>query len=253
MINPMDLTGKHFVVTGASSGIGAEIARHIARLGGRVSLLARNIGRLNEVVASMEGSGHAAFSVDLSDPANLEDVMRGIVSERGRFDGGVYSAGLGDACPLKLMKPGKMAAMANVNYLSYIEFVRCITLKKNRAETMSVVGISSIESAHGDKGKTMYCSTKAAIDGAMRAMAHELAQDGVRVNNIQPGWVRTDMYENQIKMLGEEVVAKELEMFQYIGRPIETIDVANAAAFLLSDASRYVTGTTMVVAGGYLS
>lgn len=253
MINPMELTGRHIAVTGASSGIGAEVSRHIARLGGKVSLIARNQEKLAAVLDSMEGEGHKAYTLDLSVPESIEAKIKEIYAEQGRFDGGVYCAGIGDPCPLKLMKPAKLEYMASLNYFSFIEFVRCITLKKYRADTMSVVGVSSIESAHGDKGKTMYCSTKAAMDGAMRAIAIELASSGVRVNNVRPGWVRTDMYDNQIRNLGEETVAKELEMLNFAGKPLETIDVANSIAFLLSDAGRYISGTAMVIAGGNVS
>lgn len=252
MVNPMDLVGKHIVIAGASSGIGAETARHITRLGGRVSLIARRAEKLREVVEGLEGRRGSCYLLDFENTNEIASVIDRIFCEQGAFDGAVYSVGIGDTVPLRMAKPEKMGKMALVNYLGYIEFVRCVTLKKYRAANMSVVGISSAASRQGEKGKVGYCSTKAAIDGAMRALAHELAP-AVRVNNVLPGWVRTEIYEEYLNSCGEELVQKEFEMLQYMGKPLETIDVANAVTFLLSDASRFITGVDMPVDGGRLS
>lgn len=253
MINPMDLSGKHILVAGASSGIGAETARQITRLGGKVSLLARREDKLQEVVASLEEQRGKYYVLDFANAEDIAGVIERIYQEQGTFDGAVYSVGEGENRPLKMTKPQRLKEVAAVNFFGYVEFVRCITMKKFREEKMSIVGISSIASKQGEKGKTMYCSTKAAMNGAMRALAHELADVNVRVNNVLPGWVRTAMYNDYIKNLGDEIVNKELAVYQYMGEPLETVDVANAVCFLLSDAARFITGTEMVVAGGYLS
>jgi NAD(P)-dependent dehydrogenase (short-subunit alcohol dehydrogenase family) len=249
----MDLTNKHILIAGGSSGIGAEIARYVTELGGKVSLIARNENKLKKVITSLYGNNNKYYLLDLNNTDLISLTIQNIFNEQGAFDGIVYCAGVGDACPIKMLKPEKLESITSVNFFGFVEVVRCATVSKYKKKIMSIVGISSIESEKGDKGKTAYCSTKAAMNGAMRAMAHELAEQNIRVNNVLPGWVRTDMYLEQVKRLGEENIKKELEMFQYIGRPIETIDIANAVAFLLSDASRYITGTEMIVAGGYLS
>ncbi len=252
MVNPMDLTGKHILVAGASSGIGAETARHITRLGGRVSLIARREEKLREVVESLEDRRGSYYLLDFENTGDIAGLIDRIFKEQGMFDGAVYSVGIGDSVPLKTAKPERIKRMAAINCLGYIEFVRCVTTKKYRAENMSVVGISSASSRRGGKGRVGYCSTKAAMDGAMRAMAHELAP-AVRVNNVLPGWVKTEIYETYLNSCGEAFVNKEYEMLQYMGRPLETIDVANAVVFLLSDASRFITGVDMPVDGGRLS
>ncbi|WP_165249479.1 SDR family NAD(P)-dependent oxidoreductase [Adlercreutzia sp. ZJ141] len=253
MINPMELTGKHIIVTGASSGIGAGICRHISKLGAKVSLVARNQEKMDDVVLSMDGAGHRCYQVDLSNPQGIEAAIKSICSDQGRIDGAVYSAGLGAITPLRLLKPKKLEELATVNYFSYVEFARCVTSRKYRSENLSFVGISSVASRQGDKGKVGYSSTKAAIDGAMRAMAHELYADGVRVNNVLPGWVRTDMYDRTIETVGRGNIEKEFEMVQFIGVPLEVEDIANAVAFLLSDASRFITGVEFDITGGRLS
>lgn len=253
MINPMELTGKHYVVTGASSGIGAETCRQIAKLGGKVSLLARDEERLNAVMNSLEGNAHRCYSVELSEPKNIESVIRTVLDEQGKIDGGVYCAGISDTCPLRMAKPDRIKKITSINYLSYIEFIRCITSKQNRNEKMSIVGISSFMSERGEKGLTMYCSTKAAMNGAMRAMAHELANFGIRVNNVLPGWVNTELLDRTRTEVGEDNLKKHFDCIQYLGEPIDPIDVANMTAYLLSDAAKSITGTEVVVGAGCLT
>lgn len=253
MINPMDLTGKHIVVAGASSGIGAETARQITRLGGRVSILARREDKLQEVVASLEEQRGRYYLLDFANVDNIATVIEKIFREQGTFDGAVYSVGVSEDRPLKFIKPDKIKKIASINYLGFVEFVRCVTLKKFRADTMSIVGVSSTASERGGKGKIMYCSTKAAMNGAMRAMAHELADCNIRVNNVLPAWVKTAIYDNVVENLGRENIDKHMDMLQYMGKPLECIDIANAICFLLSDAARFITGTEMLVSGGHLT
>lgn len=251
MINPMDLSGKHFAVAGASSGIGAEAARQITRLGGRVSLIARREERLKSVVESLDEKRGAYYLYDFSNTDGISDMIQRIYNEQGKFDGAVYSVGVGTTVPLKMLNPQRSLQTAAVNYLSFIEFVRCVTLKKYRADKMSIVGVSSTASQIGDKAMTAYCSTKAAMNGAMRAIAHELAPN-IRINNVLPGWTKTEMFDSTVDLVGEQNINNTLNGIQYMGA-IEPIDVANSIAFLLSDAARFITGTTMVVAGGVLS
>lgn len=253
MLNPMDLKGRHVIITGASSGIGAETAKVISKLGATVSLIARDVRKLDCVINELEGVGHAAYVADLNDPSQVEFAVQAAFDRSGAFGGAVYSAGVSETRPFKSVKPDKLLAVASVNYLSYVEFVRCVTDRKRRGSALSVVGVSSVNSEHGVGGEVAYCSSKAAMNGAMRAMARELAPVGIRVNNVLPGWVRTNMYDKTVAMLGNEAVGKVFDMLQYIGGPLEPIDVANSIAFLLSDAARGITGTEMVVGGGYLS
>ncbi|WP_172135171.1 SDR family NAD(P)-dependent oxidoreductase [Adlercreutzia sp. ZJ473] len=249
----MDLTGKHVVVTGASSGIGAEVCRHVASLGARVSLIARNESRLASVRDSLSGEGHRCFCLDLMDPGAIEPTIKGIREAQGPFDGAVYCAGVGTSYPFRMTKPDKLQSMATVNYLSYVEFARCVSLRKMRGAALSIVGVSSVASERGAKGQVAYGSTKAAMNGAMRPMSHELFDQGVRVNNVLPGWVKTEMADAFIESHGTELLDKEFEMIQHIGCMLDPVDVANVVAFLLSDASRYVTGTEFDLTGGSLS
>ena len=155
MINPMDLSGKHILVAGASSGIGAETARQITRLGGKVSLLARREDKLQEVIASLEEQRGKYYVLDFAKTEEIASVVEQIYQEQGVFDGAVYSVGEGENRPIKMIKPQRLKEIATVNFFGYVETVRCITMKKFRANKMSIVGISSIASEQGEKGKTM--------------------------------------------------------------------------------------------------
>lgn len=135
---------------------------------------------------------------------------------------------------------------------SFIELVRVASKKKNHEERASFLVVSSAASVKGDKAKTAYCASKGALDSAVRAMAKELATKNIRVNTVVPGILKTDMYNLYLKYAGEEGFEKNVLAYQYLGLG-EPLDVANAIAFLLSDASKFITGTGFVVEGGYLS
>jgi len=217
MIYPMDLTGKHIVVAGASSGIGAETARQITRLGGRVSLLARREDKLHEVVAGLEEQRGKYYVLDFANTEDIAGVIEQIFQEQGAFDGAVYSVGETADRPLKMIKPDKLCKTVAVNYLGYVEFIRVITNENYRNAKMSIVGISSVASKMGDKGRVTYSSTKEAMNGAMRAMQQEFAGSGIRINNVLPGWVRTPMYDETIAIHGSGNIHNRIAQAQYLG------------------------------------
>ena len=132
-----------------------------------------------------------------------------------------------------------------------MELARVFSKKKNNRGG-SVVAISSIASEMGGKTKVAYCSSKAAVDGAVRAMVAELAVKSIRVNSVVGGFIKTDMYAKYIDTVGPVLAEKNAIDYQPLGLG-EPADIANAAAFLLSDAAKFITGTGMVVDGGYLS
>lgn len=217
MIYPMDLTGKHIIVAGASSGIGAETARQITRLGGKVSLLARREDKLQEIVASLEERRGKYYVLDFANTEEIAGVVEQIYQEQGAFDGAVYSVGEAADRPLRMLKPEKLAKTAAVNYLGYVEFVRCVAQKKCRADKLSIVGISSVASKMGDKGQVAYSSSKEAMNGAMRALQQEFAGTNIRINNILPGWVKTAMYDETINSYGTDNMNNRTLRTQYLG------------------------------------
>lgn len=252
MYQMVDLTGKQILITGASSGMGAETARLCAKLGAKVVLVARNEEKLGTVLHELEGEGHRYYSFDLSNVEGIENFIKNMIAETGPLDGFVHSAGVGTTRPLKLLKPDVLRDVMNVNYFSFIEIIRCITKRKCFHEGLNIVGISSTASKQGNQAKTAYCASKAAMDASVRCLAKELAGKGIRVNTVNPAWIKTDIYQQFLDNSGDSEDAKDILRRQYLGLG-EPIDVANMIAYLLSDAARFITGSSIDIDGGRLS
>ena len=252
MINPMDLTDKHILISGASSGIGKETAIHLSQLGAKITMIARNEQKLQKVKANLEGDGHSYYSFDLNTLDEIEALVKKMVLEQGKFDGFVHSAGIGTARPLSLTTSKFVDEIMRINFYSFIELTRIITKKKNCSDNASVVAVSSISSIMGDKAKTIYSASKGAIDSAVKSMAHELSERKIRINSVLPGYINTEMTHEYYESVGEAAFEQDVLAKQYLGLG-EPIDVANTIAFLLSDAAKLITGTNLYVDGGYLS
>ena len=252
MINPMDLTGKHILITGASSGIGKATAIHISKLGAKLSLIARDEKRLKETLAQLDGEGHLIYLIDLKETHKVEKLINDIVNISGPLDGLVHCAGIANVRPLSMTNTDFLHDMMLINFYSFVELVRCASKKNRFNKGASFIGMSSIASKSGDKSKTAYCATKAAMDSAVRCMAVELAYKEIRVNTVIGGYIKTDMYKIYIETAGESAVNRKISSNQYLGMG-DTNDIANAMAYLLSDASKFITGTGFIVDGGFLS
>lgn len=252
MINPMNLTDKRILVTGASSGIGRETSILLSKLGAHVIMIARRLPQLKETFTNLEGTDHKYYSYDLSDTNGIDEYIQKVISENGKLDGFVHSAGVGSSRPLKMLKPDYVDEVMRINFYSFIEIVRCITKKGNFNEGMSIVGVSSVASLQGNQSKTVYCASKAAMDAAVRCMAKELSSKKIRVNTVMPGLIKTPIFDTFLDQGLDSEDAKNVMARQYLGVG-ETIDVANTIAFLLSNASKFVTGTSIAVDGGRLS
>ena len=248
----IDLTGKKILVAGASSGIGAETARLLSRLGASVILVARREQQLQETMATLEGTGHAYYSQDLSLLDDIEAFAKKIISENGALDGYVHCAGITSHRPLSLIKPKVMKEIMDINFGSFLEMVRCITKKGFFNENMSIVGISSISSLRGNQSKTAYAASKAAMDAAVRCLAKELAPKVIRINTVAPAFIKTAIFDTFKDETSGSSDADDIVARQYLGIG-EPQDVANMIAFLLSSASKFITGSTVGIDGGRLS
>ncbi len=249
MINPMDLTGKRILVTGATGGIGEQTALVLSRLGAKVVISGRNEEKLRQVYEMLEGEGHAQYVMDLDDTDALESSIRRIVEEQGVFHGFCHCAGIAPMRPLRMTKTENMIHVMNANLFSFVEIVRCITKKGCFADGGSIVAVSSTASIHGKQSKVTYSASKAALDGAVRCLVCDLKKKKIRVNTVMPCWVSTRMYDIYMDKYSEAFEVQEIKEKQYMGvtKPVE---VANTIAFLLSDAATTITGTSILIDGG---
>lgn len=249
MINPMDLTGKKVLVTGASSGIGRECAILLSKLGAELVLVARNEEKLKETKLLLEGFGHTFLSYDISNIESIKDMMEKVCTDK-KLNGFVHSAGVAPVIPVNGLNAKKMIEVMSVNYFAFLEIVKLFS-KQKYSDGGSIVAISSVSSFAGWKGASLYCGTKGALDSSIKALAIELYNKGIRVNSVVPSNINTEMLNNIVQYANESEMKAILEK-QPLGLG-EPIDVANAVAFLLSNASRFITGTALIVDGGYLA
>lgn len=250
MINPMQLSGKQIIVTGASSGLGRQVCITLSQLGAKVILVARNEKKLQQTLSLMDHREHNVFVFDVNQVDEIEGFVKDIVEKCGKIDGFVHCAGIGTVKPLSQTKYSFMQEMMNIHVFSFIEFVRIISKKRYSNEGGSIIAISSAGTKHSDKGKTAYATTKGALDSAVLPLAIELGSSRkMRVNTINPGWIKTDMYYGFIQEFGQERM-DEIENEHILGAA-EPVDIANIIAFLLSDAANKITGQNIFADSGW--
>lgn len=247
MDNIIDLKGKTIVITGAASGIGREVAIVTSRQGAHVILLDISQEGLNSTLSLLSGDKHSAITTNLANLNELQDIVSDIVSKYGAIWGLVHCAGISSRKPLNMLKKESFENLMNVNFFSFVELVKLATKKNNFAFGGSIIAISSVSSIKGYKAKTEYCVSKAALDAAVRCFALELMNKKIRVNTIMPGVVDTPMALKAQKI--SQAIGNDTDEQQPLGntRPQE---VANLAAFLLSDATKTITGTSIRIDGG---
>jgi NAD(P)-dependent dehydrogenase (short-subunit alcohol dehydrogenase family) len=245
------LAGGTYLVTGASSGIGRATATLIAACGGKVIGAGRDEGRLAEVKAQLPGdAGHVMVAQELRDADTVADWVKALVDTHGPLSGVFHGAGI------ELIRPARMTRQANIDDVFasslYAAFgiARAIGQKNTMQDGGAAVFMSSVAGSTGQVGMTAYSAAKAGIDGLVRSLACELAPRAIRVNAIAAGAVETAMHARMTKGSGDAASA-EYARSHLLGFGAAD-DVANAAVFLLSGASRWVTGSVMAVDGGYM-
>ena len=249
MFNPFTLENKTILVTGASSGIGRQCAIDCSKTGAKIVLVARNEERLKETLSNMDGDGHLVCPYDLNNLIGIKELVTSVVSTTGKLDGFIHSAGIEITKPLQLLTVEDYEAVFRINSLSGFEFVHQLASIKNMNKGGSIVLIASISGVIGRGGVAAYSASKGAVISACRSMSLEFAKKQIRVNCISPGTVLTPLMQSFLDTLDEENRAKRVEGFPLgLGEPS---DISNACIYLLSDASRWVTGQNLIVDGGY--
>jgi NAD(P)-dependent dehydrogenase (short-subunit alcohol dehydrogenase family) len=243
--NPFSLSGKQILVTGASSGIGRAIAIECSKMGASVILTARNEARLQETLSEMNGEGHSIIVADLN---NEEDRLR-LVEHSPKLDGLVNCAGIVRTLLFPFIDSDSLAEVMNVNFVAPTLISVQLVRNKKMAKNSSIVFIGSISGTvcvWG--GNSMYSASKGAINGIMKNMALDLAVKTIRVNSVNPGMIETAIFDGGAidkEQLEEDRKSYPLKRY---GKPEE---VAYAVIYLLSDAAAWVTGTSLIIDGGY--
>ena len=248
--SPFSLEGRTVLVTGASSGIGRATAVRISRMGGRVIALGRDQAKLDETLYLLEGEGHGAHSLDLTDIKSIDPRMAEIGKETSPLHGLVHCAGVAETTLLRDVNFQTVENMLRLNWFAFLSLCKFACRRGRYGDGMSVVVIASMSALRGQAGLSFYAGSKGAVLASVPALAAEYAPRGIRFNAISPCPVNTPMQQEARRDLGEEWYRKEVEEKVKLG-PLEPEDVADAVVFLLSSASRRITGTNMVVDSGW--
>jgi NAD(P)-dependent dehydrogenase (short-subunit alcohol dehydrogenase family) len=245
----MDLTGRSVIVTGASSGIGRETAILLSSLNARIVLVGRNEERLRETLGRLHGTGHTISVFDLSATDQIVNWMKSLAAQSGPFHALVHAAGKQLTIPARLLSAAALDDLLRANLSSALMLARGFCQKGCRTAGASIVYISSIMGMVGKPGISAYSASKAALIGMTKSLAIELAPEKLRVNCIAPAFVQTEMLDQIRESLPAEQFAV-LEQAHPLGFGTPR-DIANAAAFLVAETGRWITGSTLVVDGGY--
>lgn len=244
MYNPFSLSGKTILVTGASSGIGRATAIECSKMGACIVLTARNEQRLKETLCQLEGKGHQYIVADLT---NEEDIMR-LSEQVPALDGAVCAAGISMLKPIQVLTENDIQAIFSTNYSAPVLLTKTLVKKRKLNAEASIVYISSI-SGNGNTATalSLYGSSKSALSSFAKYAALELSGKKIRCNTICPGRIETTLLQNQT--MSEEDLANDLAKYPLhrYGKPHE---VAQAAVYLLSDAAKWITGTSITIDGG---
>ena len=243
------LAGRTVVVTGASSGLGRQAAIAASHCGARIVLAGRNVERLDAVLHELNGEGHRTVSADLASMDAADALIKEIVADDGPIGGIFHSAGESALAPVRTTKQAQFDAVFGAGVAGAFGLARAASRKGAMHDGGSIVFMSSVSASRGRRGMAAYSAAKAAIGGLVRTLAIELAPRRIRVNAIAAGAVVTAMHTDFAESVSDDMVKnyEELHLLGF-GKPE---DVANAVLFLLSDASRWITGVNLPVDGGY--
>lgn len=243
MYNPFSLEGKTILVTGASSGIGRAIAIECSKSGATVYLTARNKERLEETLSSMEAGQHKIITADLTNQQEVANLAETIE----KLDGIVLNSGINDKSIIKKLDNEFISMMMDTNFSGPAMLMQALLKNKKINKTASIIFMSSISAFYPSVSNAMYAASKAAINQFAKVLALEVLTLKARVNCIQPAFVETEM----LKKYTLDNVIDEIRANYPLGRFAKPEEIAYAAIYYLSDASQLVTGTSLVIDGGY--
>jgi NAD(P)-dependent dehydrogenase (short-subunit alcohol dehydrogenase family) len=249
MRNPLDLSGRRILVTGASSGIGRAAAQLLAGLNAEIILIGRSAERLEQTRASLSnGLAHRAIAFDLSACDEIPGWLKQLTAETGPLYGVVHAAGVQLTMALRSTTETTIDSLMRTNVYSALMLTRAFAQRGCHQSGGSIVLLSSVMGFVSKPAISLYSASKAALVGLTKSLALELAP-AIRINCVSPAFVDTGMTEAiRDRMLPEQFEA--LRQSHPLGLGTGE-DVAHAVAFLLADTGRWITGTNLIVDGGY--
>ncbi len=242
--NPFTLEGKTILVTGASSGIGRATAIECSKLGARVIITGRNAERLAETFDQLEGEGHAQIVADLCKQEDIDN----LIAQTPAINGLVNNAGQNNIVMVNYIEQSDLDSVYQTNVFAPILLTKGLLKSRKIQKGGSIIFTSSISASLSAPASGIYASSKAAITSFMRTCAIELGARKIRANAVLPGTIETAL---GVGALPEEMIAKDKELYA-LKRYGTTEEVAYGIIYLLSDASAWITGTSLVIDGGRL-
>ena len=245
MYNPFSLSGKTILVTGASSGIGKNIAIECSRMGAQLCISGRNSERLNETFNELEGSNHQQFVADLSRDEEIEKLVLSLP----KLDGIVHVAGIVKPKPFQFLNREELNEVMNINFYAPVLLTNLLVRKKLVNKNSSIVFISSISGVKASFiGGSSYSASKGALNGIVKGMALDLAPRQIRVNTVIPGMIDTGIFDGS--GISQEDLNADKKRYP-LGRYGKPEEVAYAVIYLLSDAGGWTTGSNLLLDGGF--
>ncbi|HEY0212185.1 MAG TPA: 3-oxoacyl-[acyl-carrier-protein] reductase [Paenirhodobacter sp.] len=239
-----DLTGKCALVTGASGGIGASIAKALHGAGAKVALSGTRVAPLEELAAEL-GQGAFVCPANLSDAASVEALPKAATEAMGGLDILINNAGITRDNLFMRMSDDEWQSVIDVNLTASFRLMRAVLRPMMKARWGRIVSISSVVGATGNPGQGNYAATKAGLVGMSKSLAYEVASRGITVNCVAPGFIATAMTDK----LNDDQKGKILTQIP-AGRMGSADDIAAAVLYLASAEAGYVTGATLHVNGG---
>lgn len=246
------LKEKKILVTGASSGIGRASSIMLADCGAELVLCGRNIDRLSETKAQLKNPHkHNVESFDLISTEQVALNLELLVKKYGVFDGVFHSAGTSMLKPVKLITDKDVDGILGPSLYAALAIGKVFSKKANLRDGASILFMSSVSAYSGQQGMTLYSASKASIEGLVRSLASELATRRIRVNSVAAGGVITEMHQKMVGTSHEDVINAYQNMHLLgFGEPK---DVAALVVYMMADISRWMTGASVVLDGGYTS
>ncbi len=245
----MDLANKRILISGATGGLGRAILDHVYQMGASITLVGRNHEKMKDATSGYDPSRIEIYRLELDESADIDPFVQEMKSGKVFFDGFVHAAGIELTQPMRRNTREDFLKFFRINSLFAFDLIGRFQAKRLWQKGGSIVIISSIMGLLGDRGKTVYCASKGGIESFVKAAALELAEGGVRINSVCPGLVNTPMLDNIFVDLPEDMRQNLIAGYPLgLGKPE---DIANLCGFLLSDKARWITGTSVVIDGGF--